>query len=129
VIQTPQLLTTVLEVERSTDRLLSACSTVSRRQAALERLTIYQRGVVAAAASAFRLGEREIVSPSRRRGAVAARTAVAIILREAGYSLPQIGRVLKRDHTTIMHCLSSECMARKVPGFLERLEMARGARP
>jgi len=126
--ETPQLLATVEEVERSTDRLLSSCSRTSTRQASLDHLTQYQQDVVAAVAGAFHQGAREILSPSRRRGVVAARTAVAMILREAGYSLPQIGRVLKRDHTTIMHCLSDECAARKEPGFLERLDLAREAR-
>ena len=100
----------------------------SKPQGPFNHLTDYERDVVASVASAFGQGAREIMSASRRRDVVAARAAIATILREAGYSLSRIGRVLKRDHTTVMHCLGEECVARMESGFRERLDVARGAR-
>jgi chromosomal replication initiation ATPase DnaA len=55
----------------------------------------------------------EIMSPSRRRSTVVARDAAVMEARDAGYSLTEIGAVLRRDHTTIM---LAERRARKRAG-------------
>lgn len=41
----------------------------------------------------------------RRQDAVDARLEAYIALREAGYSYPEIGRFVGRDHSTVMHAL------------------------
>ncbi len=44
-----------------------------------------------------------ILSKRRDRPLVNARQHIAVGLREKGYSYPQIGRVMNRHHTSIMH--------------------------
>ncbi len=49
---------------------------------------------------------REIMSPSRGRPVVAARyEAMALVYQHSQLSLPQVGRLFKRDHTTVLHAL------------------------
>lgn len=45
----------------------------------------------------------EILGGRRHRNLVAARMCVAYELREKGYTLQQIGRWLKRDHSTVLY--------------------------
>ena len=45
----------------------------------------------------------EIKGRSRLGSVVAARQDVFLLLREAGWSFPRIGRAMSRDHTTVMH--------------------------
>lgn len=44
----------------------------------------------------------EIMGASRLKNVVAARHAVFVALRAAGWSYPAIGAVMGRDHTTVM---------------------------
>ncbi len=55
---------------------------------------------LAAEESGFTL--EQLREPSRNRGAVEARRLIALRLREEGASYPEIGSLLKRDHTTII---------------------------
>ncbi|WP_425230228.1 helix-turn-helix domain-containing protein [Sphingomonas sp.] len=49
---------------------------------------------------------RELLGAGRAAHLVCARSAVALVAREQGLSVPQIGRALGgRDHTTIVHAL------------------------
>lgn len=48
---------------------------------------------------------REITGWGRSRDLVWIRWAIALVAREQGRSLPQIGGCLNRDHTTILHGL------------------------
>ena len=45
----------------------------------------------------------EIVSVRRQHHLVDARQAIATEMRGKGYSFPAIGKVMKRDHTSILH--------------------------
>jgi hypothetical protein len=49
----------------------------------------------------------ELMETNRKRCVVEARMVYAYILREFSYSLNRIGMSLKKDHTTIIHYLSS----------------------
>lgn len=52
----------------------------------------------------FGIRQRDIMSERRQQDIVRARHAAMYAMRElTGYSLPQIGRAFKRDHTTIIH--------------------------
>jgi chromosomal replication initiation ATPase DnaA len=53
----------------------------------------------------------EKVRSSRAAELVAVRQRVIHRLRVAGYSLPEIGRVINRDHTTVLHHLEKEAAA------------------
>jgi hypothetical protein len=63
---------------------------------------------VLACAFAAEVGIDVVLSPSRKRSAVIARMAAAVMLRERGMSLKQIGRRLGfRHHSTVMHYLAA----------------------
>ena len=47
----------------------------------------------------------EMKSPTRIASVVAARMALYRVLREHGWSYPSIGRLLNRDHTTVMSAI------------------------
>lgn len=48
------------------------------------------------------VSETEIVSNFREREVVVARFALMLFLRKRGWSMPQIGKFMNRDHTTVM---------------------------
>ena len=47
-----------------------------------------------------------ILSPSRSAPIVRARQACMVLLREAGMSLPEVGKALGRHHSTVIHGLT-----------------------
>lgn len=53
----------------------------------------------------YLVSAREILSPCRRALVVHARNSVMRRLRDDGYSTPQIGELLDRDHSTVLHGL------------------------
>lgn len=61
--------------------------------------------IVEAVADECRVTPEVLISPSRAPMLVAARHRAMKIARDAGYSLPQIGRALNRDHTTVLYGL------------------------
>jgi|GEM_PF-2163719 len=60
---------------------------------------------IAEACTRYRCTEAELLSKSKREEFVAARRLVAIRLRACQWSLPRIGRVLHRHHTTVLALL------------------------
>lgn len=62
-------------------------------------------GVLEAVAKRHRLTIDEIRGPSRKRYICNARWDAMRLLRDRGMSLPTIGRILNRDHATIIHGL------------------------
>jgi hypothetical protein len=69
------------------------------------RITV--RRILAAVAEAAEAEQWLIASRLRSAELVEMRAAVVLIAREAQFSLPQIGRVLGRDHTTVLHALQA----------------------
>jgi chromosomal replication initiation ATPase DnaA len=62
--------------------------------------------IAAAVASEQGVSLTEIRSPGRSADLLRARQQIAVEARRvAGASLPEIGRVINRDHTTVLHCL------------------------
>lgn len=60
--------------------------------------------VIKRTAALFKITPNLLISDCRMMAAVRARGVVAFVLRRKyGYSLPRIGRALRRHHTTIMH--------------------------
>jgi chromosomal replication initiation ATPase DnaA len=47
----------------------------------------------------------DILGPNRSRRLFHVRRTIALEARERGYSFPQIGRALNRDHSTIVHAV------------------------
>lgn len=62
-------------------------------------------GHVKACAAAFDLGAGILLGPSRSDRAVMARRAAIVVLRGEGLSLPAIGRIIGRHHTTVLNAL------------------------
>ena len=54
------------------------------------------------AATAHGVAPHRVAGPDRDRPAAQARQDVYLALREAGWTLPQIGKAMNRDHTTVM---------------------------
>ena len=51
-------------------------------------------------------GETLLRDRSRTKALARARTFFSLIARAYGYSYPDIGHMIDRDHTTIMHCVT-----------------------
>ena len=72
----------------------------------------------------------EVLSRSRTPHIVAARRAVAIHYRNAGRSFPEIGRIIGRDHTSVMNLVygkSWKYMSRREDGLPQECMSNRGA--
>lgn len=70
--------------------------------------------LLAVAALRHGLSVEEIVGGSRKREHVAARVeAMCLIYQHTQWSLPQVGRFLRRDHTTVLHALQKCGVTRK----------------
>lgn len=64
------------------------------------------RFLVALAARAGGVSPEEILGPSRRRPVAAARqVAIALVFQHTQNSLPGVGRLMGRDHTTVLYSL------------------------
>jgi WhiB family transcriptional regulator, redox-sensing transcriptional regulator len=90
------------------DRVMATGTPLSRReQAANVRATrLADAGtIVAAVADRHGLTVEVLTGDGRSRGVVAARREAMWCLRESGLSLPDVGRVLGRDHSTVLHGL------------------------
>ncbi len=94
--------------------------------------------VLATTAAAFGLETHELCDLGRSRHTVHARQVAAYLLRQAGLSLPAIGRALGgRDHTTVVRALArvrlrmeqSPALRRRVEDLADRLSVELGPRP
>ena len=54
-----------------------------------------------------------VLSHSRAANAVQARTEVAQVLRELGWSYPRVGRAIGRDHAAVMYLLGTSKRGRE----------------
>lgn len=66
--------------------------------------SVDNRVLITLVAQKFGVGVRDVFSDFRERKVTRARWAAMYVLRhEKGYSFPEIGRVMNRDHTTVIH--------------------------
>jgi len=56
----------------------------------------------------FGLPLKDVRSDSRRQPLVRCRSWIARQARREGYSFPQIGRAINRDHSTVMYAISGD---------------------
>lgn len=92
-----------IEIERET-----AFQQRIRRLGSQVRLAVVTRGdwptrVIATAGHHFSVSADDITGPGRSHDIVDARHVAAWLLRESGWSFPQIGEAMGKDHTTVMH--------------------------
>jgi chromosomal replication initiation ATPase DnaA len=66
---------------------------------------------VEAIAKAHRFTLEDILGPRKFKPLVEVRRKCVVMLREKGHTMTEIGRILRRDHTTICHAL--QIMAKK----------------
>ena len=50
----------------------------------------------------------DILGPSRLKRLVAVRRLCILMFRDRGFSTTEIGRIMNRDHSTIVHALNKE---------------------
>ena len=50
----------------------------------------------------------DILGPSRLKRLVAVRRLCILMIRDRGFSTTEIGRIMNRDHSTIVHALNKE---------------------
>lgn len=73
-----------------------------------EELAIYEalplplQHVVGAIATAFGVRVFDLLGRERSKQLTSARAAFMLWLYEGGFSYPEVGRMLRRDHTTVM---------------------------
>lgn len=63
------------------------------------------RDIIHAACTVSDLPRHKIVGQARDTGAVRARSLIFSVARKFGFSYPEIGRSVGRDHTTVLHGL------------------------
>lgn len=57
-------------------------------------------------ANAYDYTAEDVLGKSKLKALVAVRRRCVVMLREKGYSTTEIGRIMRRDHSTICHALS-----------------------
>lgn len=67
----------------------------------------------------------DVLGRGRTKAVAAARHAVMRAFRARGLSLPEIGSLLGRDHTTVLHAVSDERRAKSKLGASVRYERER----
>lgn len=90
------------------------------------------RSLKQAVCAVYGLTEEQLLGPGRTKVYVQARRHFAHEARKLGKSLPQIGRFLNRDHTTIMNLLGGwEFEKERLSGPIETLNaiLAKDAEP
>lgn len=80
--------------------------------------------IITACAAEFGTAVEEVMGAGRRAEAIEARhAAMAIGRRLLGYSLPRIGRVMRRDHTTVLAAIRGvERRTAQDPEYAARLD-------
>ncbi len=63
----------------------------------------------------------ELLSPRRNRKFVLARKECARILRENGLSYPKIGKIMNRDHSSIVHLIKPTPSHKPKRGYVETM--------
>ena len=71
-------------------------------EARLKHIQVIQRVV-----DEMGVSRNDLFSQRRNRDFVAARAHLAFLLREKNLSYPEIGHIMNRDHTSIMHLLGA----------------------
>ena len=95
----------------------------SREENALREMRD-MRAIIESVAHIYRVTVKEILSKDRREHIVSARQLVAYVMRELGdgFSYPEIGRFLHRDHSTVIHACNRVAMrVASEPGFAARV--------
>lgn len=89
-------------------------------------MTIHFRDIVRVVSTTRKMPTRVIFSPERTSPTAQARQEIAAFAREmTDMSLPQIGRKLGRDHTTVLHSLRAVEKRKASAGYRRELDRMR----
>lgn len=103
--------------------LLAAGAAVPVPQAEPVEFKVPGQEVIKATARAFGYTVHDLLSVRRPQPLVEARFAAMLALRRQGVSLPRIGGILGRDHTTVLHGIArAEEIERDKPAFAEAVK-------
>lgn len=81
-----------------------------------EKRRLFSGDILADVASRHAIETRDLKGPSReRRYSWPRQEAMCLIRQHTRLSLPQIGDVLGRDHTTILHGIREHCRRNRLP--------------
>ena len=85
-------------------------------KAPVKRVTV--RNLITAACGMTKFTAEQIRGPQRQKPLVNVRFAISYIASRRGFSYPQIGKVMNRDHSTILHGRrQAEYLYAKRPAF------------
>lgn len=97
------------ELYRIRDRVVAEIAYIERCAHEIERLERIQAtpvaSIIASAADLYGVDVDEVLSTSRADRATRARQSACWLLRGRGMSLPEIGRALGRDHSTVLYSI------------------------
>lgn len=81
--------------------------------------------IINAVCQVYEVSALALRGPSRRQWIVEARMAAIVLLRESGMSLHNCGRVLRRDHSSILHLEIKAVTQANAPQYAARLARVR----
>jgi Bacterial dnaA protein helix-turn-helix len=87
-------------------------------------MTPAARTILTSVAEKYRIRFEDILGPRRKVLFVRARIECAVLMRGLGYTTPKIGRVLNRDHTSVLHyfAVAEKRLAEKLPWRAPRVK-------
>lgn len=95
-----------------------------------ERNDVLVSDVIDKASELFCVHRRDILGPYRYNFLMPARFALCKALRERGLSFPHIGRVLNRDHSTVIYSVQrAEYMMERDSGYAKKVQTLIDLRP
>lgn len=95
-----------------------------------ERNEVLVNDVIDKASELFCVHRRDIAGPYRYGFLMPARFALCKALRERGLSYPHIGRIMNRDHSTIIHAVErAEYTMERDSGYAEKVQTLIDLRP
>jgi chromosomal replication initiation ATPase DnaA len=84
---------------------------------------LINEAMVQKASELFKVHPRDLISTYRFNFIVRARFAMYLALRQRGWSYPKIGRLLKRDHSSVVHGVKrAQYMVEKDPDFAAKVQ-------
>lgn len=96
----------------------------------VERKDVLTTEVVEEASRLFHVHKRDIVGPYRFTFLMPARFALCKALRERGLSYPHIGRIMNRDHSTVIYAAGrAEYMMERDPHYADKVNRLIEYRP
>lgn len=95
-----------------------------------ERNTVLVNDVIDKASELFCVHRRDILGPYRYNFLMPARFALCKALRERGLSYPHIGRVMNRDHSTVIYAASrAEYLMERDSSYANKVQTLIDLRP